>query len=342
MSTPPYIPLTLPSALIAHKNGQLPESMLARVNTGGRMYAPVAEQFNKMYDAALAAGFKLRNVGDYRSFQRQVDLFLDRHSTTDYGRVPQVSRSYEGKTWFLKPGKAPAATPDPTGKRGSNHGWGLAIDLAYEHNGKLTGMGGACFDWLCDNAPKYGFYLQTADRKSKYWEAWHWQYCLGDALPDGSPAPTVTTLKEENRGNQSLRKGDKGDAVKAVQLIVGALQDGDFGPKTEAAVKAWQDKHGLVADGIWGNMSDGHAKHCTCKGVDPIPSSAPAKRPYPGKPLRNGSRGEDVKAVQEKIGALQDGWYGKKTTLAVRSYQRSNRLYNDGVVGPKTWGHMFG
>ena len=62
-------------------------------------------------------------------------------------------------------------------------GWGLAMDLAYEVKGKVISMGGKCLEWLCANAPKYGFYLQGSDPKSKEFEAWHWQYVLGDNSP---------------------------------------------------------------------------------------------------------------------------------------------------------------
>ncbi|MGG3846690.1 peptidoglycan-binding domain-containing protein [Aeribacillus composti] len=37
-----------------------------------------------------------------------------------------------------------------------------------------------------------------------------------------------------------------------VQKVVGVKVDGVFGPKTEAAVKAYQRRHGLKADGIVG------------------------------------------------------------------------------------------
>lgn len=178
----PYIKLVLPTALKAHKNGQLPPQLLAGVKIGGQMYAPVAKHFNALYDAAKTAGYKLRNVGDYRSFAGQLAMFKDRYVLDDTGRVPQVTRKFEGKTWYLKKGKAPSATPDPTGKTGSNHGWGLAIDLGYDVNGRLTSMGGKCLEWMCENAPRYGFYLQGSDPKSKEFEAWHWQYCLGDGL----------------------------------------------------------------------------------------------------------------------------------------------------------------
>ena len=49
-----------------------------------------------------------------------------------------------------------------------------------------------------------------------------------------------------------LRKGAKGDGVKIMQEALGIPADGDFGPGTERAVKEWQSKNGLVADGIVG------------------------------------------------------------------------------------------
>lgn len=58
----------------------------------------------------------------------------------------------------------------------------------------------------------------------------------------------------------TLRKGAKGDQVKSMQTLLLAADikievDGDFGPKTEAAVKKFQAAHGLVADGITGPMT---------------------------------------------------------------------------------------
>ena len=37
-----------------------------------------------------------------------------------------------------------------------------------------------------------------------------------------------------------IKKGSKGENVKLVQKVVGAVPDGDFGPGTESKVKAWQ------------------------------------------------------------------------------------------------------
>ena len=49
-----------------------------------------------------------------------------------------------------------------------------------------------------------------------------------------------------------LKKGSKGEEVKEVQKVVEVNVDGDFGPATEKAVKAWQFTNNLDADGIVG------------------------------------------------------------------------------------------
>ena len=49
-----------------------------------------------------------------------------------------------------------------------------------------------------------------------------------------------------------LRKGAKGEGVKIMQEALGISADGDFGPGTERALKAWQSANVLVADGIAG------------------------------------------------------------------------------------------
>ena len=56
---------------------------------------------------------------------------------------------------------------------------------------------------------------------------------------------------------ETVRKGSKGPTVTKVQEALGLTADGDFGPGTERAVKEWQMKNGLVADGIMGPKSLG-------------------------------------------------------------------------------------
>lgn len=50
-----------------------------------------------------------------------------------------------------------------------------------------------------------------------------------------------------------------------------------------------------------------------------------------------GSRGTAVRTVQAKVGVPVDGIFGPATLAAVKSFQRSNGLVPDGVVGTLTW-----
>lgn len=79
------------------------------------------------------------------------------------------------------------------------------------------------------------------------------------AIMNGTaPAPTLIPAVEPPvragapTGRPTLRRGATGELVRQVQTKVGAAVDGDFGPRTEAAVRAFQRAHGLVPDGIVG------------------------------------------------------------------------------------------
>ena len=58
--------------------------------------------------------------------------------------------------------------------------------------------------------------------------------------------------------------------------------------------------------------------------------------------LREGSKGEDVKKLQSKLGLSADGIFGRNTADAVRNFQTKNGLNPDGIVGPKTWQTIMG
>ena len=58
--------------------------------------------------------------------------------------------------------------------------------------------------------------------------------------------------------------------------------------------------------------------------------------------LKNGSTGQEVKLLQEKLGLKADGSFGPMTEAKVKEWQAANGLAADGIVGPGTWGKMFG
>ncbi|MGN7978103.1 peptidoglycan-binding domain-containing protein [Microbacterium sp. 22195] len=109
-----------------------------------------------------------------------------------------------------------------------------------------------------------------------------------------------------------------------IQRVVGATQDGIYGPDTTAKVRAYQASHGLTADGIWGPLTDAKA----------FPPAAPAPT---GSSL--------IRAVQQKLKSnyplyaahlVVDGIQGPKTTAAIKEFQRRSGLTADGIVGPRT------
>lgn len=166
----PVKAIRLDTKLKGWGNGRLPDSALSSLRGGGRLYTPAARKYNLMYEEAQKDGITLRPVAaGYRSFAAQEALFFQRYSPKPTLRRPKVTRWYMDKKWYLKRGKSPSATPGT-----SPHGWGLAQDINVQDR--------KVFEWLCRNAPKFGFYLQGSKtlpngKPNPEYEAWHWQYC---------------------------------------------------------------------------------------------------------------------------------------------------------------------
>ena len=56
--------------------------------------------------------------------------------------------------------------------------------------------------------------------------------------------------------------------------------------------------------------------------------------------LRKGTRGNEVKLLQEFLGTSADGIFGSGTEATVKEWQSKNGLTADGIVGPATWDVM--
>ena len=57
--------------------------------------------------------------------------------------------------------------------------------------------------------------------------------------------------------------------------------------------------------------------------------------------LKVGSKGDDVKKMQAKLGLADDGIFGTGTEKAVKAWQTENGLTADGIVGAATWSKLF-
>jgi peptidoglycan hydrolase-like protein with peptidoglycan-binding domain len=142
-----------------------------------------------------------------------------------------------------------------------------------------------------------------------------------------TPAAHTAALKWPATG-----PGSKGERVFAIQYLLnqeikaGLSVDGSYGPKTTAAVKAFQKKVKLPVDGVVGPMT------------------------YPKLiiTVKSGSKGPAVSAVQHNLRFAYgfktlavDGIFGPKTLAAVKSFQKKFKLSVDGIVGPDTWNALI-
>jgi peptidoglycan hydrolase-like protein with peptidoglycan-binding domain len=140
-----------------------------------------------------------------------------------------------------------------------------------------------------------------------------------------------------NPGQPTIAPGKTGDAVRRLQRALRRtpdpeiVVDGVFGPRTEAAVKDFQQGEGLVADGVvgpqtWAALPDG----------GPMPT------------LQEGSTGDVVKSLQRvlSVGAQGDwntgpgpidGDFGPRTRASVRAFQTWGGVPADGIVDDDTW-----
>ena len=143
---------------------------------------------------------------------------------------------------------------------------------------------------------------------------------------------------DSDKNDDSLRMGDSGSAVKDLQTKLKKLGyydgtvDSTFGSGTYAAVKAFQKKYNLTADGVAGSE--------TLKKLDSAYKNADSDKDDGS--LRKGATGSAVKDLQTKLkklgfyNAYVDGSYGDTTVAAVKAFQKKYNLTADGVAGSET------
>ena len=161
----PIRTVSMPKDLKDQENGSLNAKLLKPI-TGGKMHHLAADAFNAMSAAATKAKIELKPTSSadaYRPLSVQEAGFLKRYTNSAKGSVG-TPRKYKGKLWWLKKGFAPMAVPQT-----SNHGWGLAVDIADINQKKL--------EWLLQNAAAFGFSWELQN------EPWHLRYVAGDSVP---------------------------------------------------------------------------------------------------------------------------------------------------------------
>ena len=207
------------------------------------------------------------------------------------------------------------------------------VQIKYRASDGSTATG-----WVCQKSGSttYVKVLSTQQTKDKF-------DVSGGDLPS-KRVGTFTTAQRKasvaSSDNTYLKSGASGESVKSVQTKLKALGlyageiTGNVGSKTEAAIKAFQQKYGLTPDGVAGPQ--------TLAKIDAVYAQSGGSSSGSGSSLKLGSQGTAVRNLQQDLTTLGYYWaeitgnFGAKTETAVRRFQEENGMTADGVVGTKT------
>ncbi|NOJ30012.1 MAG: hypothetical protein DA328_07580 [Nitrososphaeraceae archaeon] len=159
----------------------------------------------------------------------------------------------------------------------------------------------------------------------------------------GPNGPTVELVNiaqndKDSSLNFVINKNSKTSEVNLLQRMLAILGyspgiiDGKFGPKTESAVKQFQQDDGFTADGevrldTWTEISSMVVEKLNT--------------------LANGDSGVHVNLLQRMLAILGyspgiiDGKFGPKTESAVKQFQQDDGFTADGIVRADVWTAMF-
>lgn len=201
--------------------------------------------------------------------------------------------------------------------------------------------GSTATGWVCqsDGRNTYVKVLSTDQAKSKF------KVSSGN-LPSKAVGTFTAAERKASAANSDttyIRENSSGATVSKVQTELKALGyyygqiTGNAGPKTVAAIKSFQGKNGLTADGIAGPQTIAKIDAAyEAKGGSSSGSGSSASG------LKLNSKGTDVRNLQQDLTTLGYYWakitgnFGEKTEAAVKRFQEENGLTADGVAGTKT------
>lgn len=157
-------------------------------------------------------------------------------------------------------------------------------------------------------------------------------------------------------GDAYLKKGSSGKQVEDLQKLLIAAGadikvDGDFGKKTDSAVRAAQINLGLKNDGLagTGTVQAIFKLVLSTETVRPPPEVKPEPKPAPTQVKQQGAYSkEDIKGIQSTLNNTLgfhldiDGGLGKRTKFALAMYQVSRGLKATGEITGETIAALSG
>ncbi len=177
------------------------------------------------------------------------------------------------------------------------------------------------------------------------------------STPTPKPTATSTPLPSFQKPTSTVRKDSKGNDAKLVQqrlIDLGYLSgkaDGIFGSKSVAALKAFQQKNKLIADGVAGSGTNAVLFSYLALAADyqPIATTVPTPTPKPESitqdnviVIKMGVTGSAVLRLQNRLQELgyytsaKDSRCKADDVAAIRAFQKKNGLDVDGIAGYDT------
>ncbi len=180
------------------------------------------------------------------------------------------------------------------------------------------------------------------------------QYLLYEGKPKNKQGYRKVIKTCAPVGTPYIRVDSRGEAVKRAQNRLeelGYYSDDITGVNdkaTQAAIKLFEAKHGLMKDGELDPadqnvLYSAKALNATAV-VTPAPTATPAP---PSGTVYPGDQGEDARKVQQRLKDLGyytgevDGKFGTSSVNALKAFQKANSIDADGVCGVKTRAILF-
>lgn len=116
--------------------------------------------------------------------------------------------------------------------------------------------------------------------------------------------------------------------------LEGRALDLDGGYAANDAFAEWAEESGLFDYVLW--QEPGHYDHVHVSWE----VSGHEYRDASGNSVGIWEKGGIVGVIQDLVGAVKDNFFGPKTEQAVKEFQRSRKIEDDGIVGPITWDEL--
>lgn len=151
-----------------HPLPSLYQPELTELTNGEMVDSRILPDLQEMFDEARSEGIDLFVRSGYRSSREQEELLESRITAYQEEGLSRAEAEKEAENWVALPGR-------------SEHQTGLCVDINSEEDAEMN----RTYEWLAENAWKYGFIERYPPEKSDITgvnpEPWHYRYVGNEA-----------------------------------------------------------------------------------------------------------------------------------------------------------------